>query len=176
MAAAGSDVAHCFLLLVLQPPTPTLFPYTTLFRSEVQAALPLALHHLTVAAHVQPSAVGIARDDRIAGADVLSAVPRPVARGGAVTDVPLVVAQVVLVHGRALALHDHGRDRVGELCPASADQLHDGEPRGLADRQGEPVHARAQRVPERAETARRALDPLVEHGRRADRPVGYVGG
>ncbi len=132
-------------------------------------------HHLAVAAHVQPTAVGIARDDRVAGADVLAAVPRPVARGGELADVHLLAALVILVHRRALALNDHGRDRVGELRLATVDQLHDGEPRRLTDSEGEAVHARAQRIPERAEPAGRALDPLEEEGRRAELLVGHVG-
>ena len=169
-APAAHDLAR-----LVAAPVPLDVQPRVLARREVEPDLVLALHHLAVAADVEPAPVRVARDDRVAGPDVLATVPRPVARRGEVADVHLVVAQVVLVHGRALALHDHGRDRAGELGLAPLDQLHHGEPRRLADGEGEPVHARTQRIPERAEALGRALDALEEEGGRADLLMGHVG-
>src|SRR5262249_15005158 len=87
-------------------------------RGEVQADLIPGLDHLAIRPDVEPSAVGIARDDGIAGPDVLAAVSRPVARRREVANVDLVVAQVVLVGWLAEAVHDHGWNR--ERAPALA--------------------------------------------------------
>src|SRR5206468_727781 len=167
--------AHHDLARLAAAPAPLDVEPRVLARGEIEANLILGLDHLAIRSDVEPSAVGIARDDRIAGPDVLAAVSRPVARRGEVANVDLVVAQVVLVGGLAEAVHDHGWNRERELALAPPHQLHDAEAGRLTDGHREAVNARADRIPEGAIPRRRLLDLLEEQRGGVDLLVRHVG-
>src|SRR2546430_13409045 len=48
MSEAGCSVLCFFFLMIRRPPRSTLFPYTTLFRSQNEPSAPTPLHHLRV--------------------------------------------------------------------------------------------------------------------------------
>src|SRR5207244_7021342 len=79
--------AHHDLARLAAAPAPLDVEPRVLARGEIEADLILGLDHLAIRPDVEPSAVGIARDDRVAGPDVLAAVSRPVARRGEVANV-----------------------------------------------------------------------------------------